>query len=64
MAPAAVRGIGFISQSRVMFLGLAVCFLCVALSAQQNVPPKIIALRASRMLDVNSGSMVHNAVSF
>jgi len=62
MAPAAVRGIGFISQSRVMFLGLAVCFLCVALSAQQSAPPKIIALRASRMLDVNSGSMVHNSV--
>jgi imidazolonepropionase-like amidohydrolase len=31
-------------------------------SAQQNAPPKLIALRASRMLDVKSGSMVHDAV--
>jgi imidazolonepropionase-like amidohydrolase len=30
--------------------------------AQQNAPPKIVALRASRMLDVKSGSMVHDAV--
>ena len=62
MAPAAVCGIGDKTPSRIMFLGLAVCFLCLALSAQQNAPPKIIALRASQMLDVNSGSMVHNAV--
>jgi imidazolonepropionase-like amidohydrolase len=31
-------------------------------SAQQNAPSKIVAVRASRMLDVNSGSIVHEAV--
>jgi imidazolonepropionase-like amidohydrolase len=30
--------------------------------AQQNAPPKIVALRASRMLDVKSGSIVHDAM--
>jgi imidazolonepropionase-like amidohydrolase len=30
--------------------------------AQQKAPGKVIALRASRMLDVKSGSMVHDAV--
>jgi hypothetical protein len=62
MTPATVRGSGFMSPSRAMFLSLALCFLCPAASAQQNAPPKIIALRASRMLDVNSGSIVHDPV--
>jgi len=48
--------------SRVIFLSLALCFLFAAAGAQQNPSPKIIALRASRMLDVNSGSIVHDPV--
>ncbi|MGC1434298.1 MAG: amidohydrolase family protein [Terriglobales bacterium] len=48
--------------SRVIFLSVALCFLFAMASAQQNAPPKIVALRASRMLDVNSGSMVREAV--
>jgi len=48
--------------SRVVLCCLGLCFLFTAAVAQQNPPPKIIALRASRMLDVNSGSMVHDAV--
>jgi imidazolonepropionase-like amidohydrolase len=51
-----------VSPSRAVFLSLALCFLCAMAGAQQNAPPKIIALRASRMLDVNSGSIVHEAV--
>ena len=48
-----------------MFLSLALCFFAFlflrrAAGAQQNAPSKIIALRASRMLDVNSGSMVRD----
>src|SRR5271167_3906355 len=65
MTPATVRGSGFMSPSRDRLLCLAFCFLCflfAAAGAQQNPPPKIVALRASRMLDVNSGSMVHEAV--
>jgi imidazolonepropionase-like amidohydrolase len=48
--------------SRVVFLSLALCLVCTAAGAQQNAPAKIIALRASRMLDVKSGSMVRDAV--
>jgi imidazolonepropionase-like amidohydrolase len=51
-----------VPPSRAVFLSLAVCFLFAMASAQQNPPAKIIALRASRMLDVKSGSMVHDAV--
>src|SRR5580704_9498291 len=60
MTPA-VRGSGFVSPSRAMILSLALCFLCLAAGAQ-NAPPKIVALRASRMLDVKSGSIVHDPV--
>jgi imidazolonepropionase-like amidohydrolase len=62
MAPAVVRSAGVIPSSRVIFLSLTLCFLFATASAQQVALPKIIALRASRMLDVNNGSMVHNAV--
>lgn len=62
MAPAAVRSTGVIPQSRVIFLSLFLCFLFATASAQQSAPPKIIALRAARLLDVNSGSMVRDAV--
>jgi imidazolonepropionase-like amidohydrolase len=62
MAPATVCGIALKSPSRATFLGFALCFLCLAAGAQQNAPAKIIALRASRMLDVKSGSIVHDAV--
>ena len=51
-----------VSPSRAVFLSLAVCFLFATAGAQQNVPAKVIAVRASRMLDVNSGSIVHDAV--
>ena len=51
-----------VSPGRAVFLSLAVCFLFAMAGAQQNAPAKIIALRASRMLDVKSGSMVHDAV--
>jgi len=51
-----------VSPGRAVFLSLAVCFLFTTTVAQQNAPAKIIALRASRMLDVKSGSMVHDAV--
>jgi imidazolonepropionase-like amidohydrolase len=61
MASATVRGIAFTSPIRGMCLGLAIV-LCLSAAAQQNTPPKIIALRASRMLDVNSGSIVRDAV--
>src|SRR5580704_18205393 len=61
MTPA-VGGSGFMSPSRAMFLSLALCFLCPAARAQQNASSKIVALRASRMLDVNSGSIVHDPV--
>ena len=59
MAPAVVRRTGVMRASRVILL-LYVLFATA--SAQQAAFPKIIALRASRMLDVNSGSMVRNAV--
>ncbi len=62
MAPAVVRSTGVIAPSRIIFLSLALSFLFATASAQQVALPRIIALRASRMLDVNSGSMVHNAV--
>jgi len=51
-----------VSPSRAVFLSLTLWFLCVAAGAQQNAPSKVIALRASRMLDVNGGSIVHEAV--
>jgi imidazolonepropionase-like amidohydrolase len=51
-----------VSPSRAIFLSLALCFLFAMAGAQQNAPPKIVALRASRMLDVKSGSIVHDAV--
>ena len=50
------------APSRVVFLSLALCFFCTMANAQQNAPSKIVAVRASRMLDVNSGSIVHEAV--
>jgi imidazolonepropionase-like amidohydrolase len=62
MAPAVVRRTVYISPGRLTFLWVTVYFLCLAANAQQNAVPRIIALRASRMLDVNSGSMVHDAV--
>jgi imidazolonepropionase-like amidohydrolase len=48
--------------SRATLSCLALCFLFTSASAQQNALSKIIALRASRMLDVNSGSIVHDSV--
>jgi imidazolonepropionase-like amidohydrolase len=51
-----------VSPSRAAFLSLAVCFLFAMANAQQNPAAKIVALRASRMLDVKSGSMVRDAV--
>src|SRR5579863_3677655 len=51
-----------VAPSRVVFLSLALCSLCTMASAQQSAPSKIVAVRASRMLDVNSGSIVHEAV--
>jgi len=62
MTPATVRGGGFMSPSRAMFSSLALGFLFMTASAQQNAPPKIIAIRASRMLDVRNGSIVHDPV--
>jgi imidazolonepropionase-like amidohydrolase len=59
MAPAVVRGASVMRASRVILL-LYVLFATA--TAQQVALPKIVALRASRMLDVNSGSMVRNAV--
>jgi len=50
------------APSRVVFLSLALCSFCTMANAQQNAPSKIVAVRASRMLDVNSGSIVHEAV--
>jgi imidazolonepropionase-like amidohydrolase len=48
--------------SRATLSCLALCFLFTSASAQQNAPSKIIALRASRMLDVKSGSIVRDPV--
>jgi len=52
----------FVSSSRAVFVSLALCFLLTRVGAQQSPAPKIIAVRASRMLDVKSGSVVPNAV--
>ncbi len=52
----------FVSSSRAVFISLALCFLLTTVGAQQSPAPKIIAVRASRMLDVKSGSVVPNAV--
>ena len=52
----------FVSSSRVVFLSLVVCFLLATVGAQQSPPSRVIALRASHMLDVKSGSVVPNAV--
>jgi len=62
MASATVRGIAFTSPIRGMFLGLVLTVVCLSAGAQQNTTPKIIAVRASRMLDVNNGSIVRDAV--
>ncbi len=62
MASATVRGIAFTSPIRGMFLGLVLTVVCLSAGAQQNTTPKIIALHASRMLDVNNGSLVRDAV--
>jgi len=62
MASATVRGIAFTSPIRGMFLGLVLTVMCLSAGAQQNTTPKIIAVRASRMLDVNNGSIVRDAV--
>ena len=51
-----------VSPIRAVFLSLALWLLCLLAGAQQNPPSKIIALRASRMLDVKSGSIVHDPV--
>jgi imidazolonepropionase-like amidohydrolase len=61
MVPAIILARNYSFLRRVGFLGFALCLFCTA-AAQQNAPPKIIALRASRMLDVKSGSIVHDAV--
>jgi imidazolonepropionase-like amidohydrolase len=45
-----------------IFLNLALCLVFTTAGAQQNAPARIIALRASRMLDVNRGSIVRDAV--
>jgi imidazolonepropionase-like amidohydrolase len=52
----------FVSSSRAVFVSLALCFLLTPVGAQQSPPSKVIAVRASRMLDVKSGSVVPNAV--
>ena len=52
----------FVSSSRAVFVSLALCFLLTTVRAQQSPPSKVIAVRASRMLDVKSGSVVPNAV--
>ncbi len=52
----------FVSSSRVVFLSLVVCFLLATVGAQQSPPSRVIALRASHMLDVKSGSVVPDAV--
>ena len=52
----------FVSSSRAVFVSLALCFLLTTVRAQQSPPSKVIAVRASRMLDVKSGSDVPNAV--
>lgn len=51
-----------VSFRRAVSLNLALCFLLSMARAQQNPPSKTIAVRASRMLDVKSGSIVPNAV--
>jgi imidazolonepropionase-like amidohydrolase len=62
MTPATVRGSGFMSRSRVISISLALCLLATAAGSQQKTPSRIIALRASRMLDVNGGRVVHDPV--
>jgi imidazolonepropionase-like amidohydrolase len=62
MAPAKAGGIASKSRICLVFLSFALCLSSMTAGAQQNAPPKVIALRASRMLDVKSGSMVHDAV--
>jgi len=67
MTPARAPTSGFMSTSRaillcITFRFLCLIFLCSAAGAQQNAPAKVMALRASRMLDVNSGSMVRDPV--
>jgi imidazolonepropionase-like amidohydrolase len=52
----------FVSSSRVVFLSLVLCFLLATVGAQQSPPSRVIALRASHMLDVKSGSVVPDAV--
>jgi imidazolonepropionase-like amidohydrolase len=52
----------FVSSSRAVFVSLALCFMLTTVRAQQSPPSKVIAVRASRMLDVKSGSDVPNAV--
>jgi imidazolonepropionase-like amidohydrolase len=52
----------FVSSSRAVFVSLALCFLLTTVRAQQSPPSKVIAVRASRMLDVKIGSVVPNAV--
>ena len=52
----------FVSSSRAVFLSVVFCFLLTTVGAQQSPPSKVIAVRASRMLDVKTGSIVPNAV--
>lgn len=51
-----------VSPRRAVFLSVVSCFLLTTVGAQQSPPSKVIAVRASRMLDVKSGSVVPNAV--
>ena len=50
-----------VSSSRAVFLSIVFCFLFTTVGAQ-SPPSKVVAVRASRMLDVKSGSVVPNAV--
>lgn len=51
-------------MTRRTFSFCLVFFLALSLlaAAEENKPPKIVAVRASRMLDVKSGTIVRNAV--
>ena len=51
-----------VSYSRAVFLSVVFCFVLTTVGAQQSPSSKVIAVRAARMLDVKSGSLVPNAV--
>jgi hypothetical protein len=48
--------------TRALPLSSLIFAFCYSGSAQTNAPPKIIAIRASHMLDVKAGSAISNAV--